>query len=280
VPGLWLVIGTDILFDRKVYEMGHSRINGQLPRSRKWQEVVGLIAIGAGADQIANAVIRAAEKGLTAVSHHRGLVEAFWCMTQLAAAARDSNFADSLRQRGFEVSDSPTLPTLLAAVSERIDASMPNSQGRTDLGEIAQCAAIESINQIVTQRTQSLFGTGPEDVQRAFRDLGTKKGFGSLARQFFGQLTGKVLNVYVSTESGNHIGPEQRFANLADKAEFDRALRTHSHEASAIVERFAGDWLSKRTWENGPDGIGHDDAGGFAHVAMQKMIAELKEGAK
>jgi hypothetical protein len=259
--------------------MGHSRL-GNLPRTRKWQEVVGLIAIGAGADQVANAVIRAAERGLMAAADHSGLVEAFWTLTQLTAAARDPNFAESLRNRGFDVPDSPSLPAVLAAVSERIDRSMPNSKGRTDLGEIAQCAAVETINQIVTQRTRSLFASGPEDVRNAFRDLGTKKNFGELARQFFGQTTGKVLDAYVSREGGNHVGNGQRFANLADKAEFDRALRTHSHEASAIVERFAGEWLSKRNWQNGPDGISHKDASGFAHVAMTKMVSELKEGAK
>lgn len=259
--------------------MGHSRL-GNLPRTRKWQEVVGLIAIGAGADQIANAVIRAAERGLMAVAHHSGLVEAFWALTQLTAAAREPQFAESLRRRGFDVPDSPSLPTILAAVSERIDQSMPNSRGRTDLGEIAQCAAVETINEIVTTRTQSLFGAGHEDVRAAFHDLGTKKNFGELARRFFGQATAKVLDAYVSREGANHVGNGQRFANLADKAEFDKALRTHSHEASAIVERFAGDWLSKRSWQNGPAGIGHDDAGAFAHVAMRKMVDELKEGAK
>lgn len=259
--------------------MGHSRL-GSLPRTRKWKEVVGLIAIGAGAEQIANAVIRAAERGLMAAAHHSGLVEAFWALTQLTAAAREPQFAESLRRRGFDVPDSPSLPSVLAAVSERIDQSMPNTRGRTDLGEIAQCAAVETINEIVTARTQSLFGAGHEDVRTAFRDLGTKKNFGELARRFFGQATAKVLDAYVSREGANHVGNGQRFANLADKAEFDKALRTHSHEASAIVERFAGDWLSKRSWQNGPAGIDHNDAGAFAHVAMRKMVDELKEGAK
>lgn len=167
--------------------MGHSRL-GSLPRSRKWKEVVGLLAIGAGAEQIANAVIRAAERGLMAVAHHSGLVEAMWSLTQLTAAARDPHlgFAESLRARGFDVPDSPTLPAVLAAVADRIDRSMPNSQGRTDLGEIAQCAAVETVNQIVTQRTESLFAAGPEDVRAAFRDLGTKKNFGELTRRLFG----------------------------------------------------------------------------------------------
>ncbi len=261
--------------------MGHSRL-GSLPRTHKWKEVVGLIAIGAGAEQIANAVIRAAERGLMAFGHHAGLVEAIWSLTQLTAAARDPHlvFAESLRMRGFDVPDAPILPAVLAAVAERIDRSMPNSQGRTDLGEIAQCAAVETVNQIVTQRTGSLFQADPEQIRAAFHDLGTKKNFGELLRHFFGQTTGKTLDAYVSREAANHVGNGQRFANLADKAEFDRALRTYSHEASRIVESFAGDWLSKRNWQNGPAGISHAEVGSFAHVAMRKMVDEFKEGAK
>ena len=38
--------------------MGHIRL-GNLPRTRKWQEVVGLIEGGAGTAQIANATITA-----------------------------------------------------------------------------------------------------------------------------------------------------------------------------------------------------------------------------
>jgi len=259
--------------------MGHTRL-GNLPRTRKWQEVVGLIAIGAGADQIANAVIRAAEQGLMQAAHHKGLVEAFWSLTQLTAAAREKDFAAALRDRGFNVPNNPSLPAILAAVSDVVDRSMPNNKGRTDLGEMAHSAATETINRIGTERTQSLFGSTSDDVQRVFRELGTVKNFGDLARRFYGQLMGKVLQFYVSRESANHVGEGQRFANLASKASFDDALSTHCRQASVIVEKFAGEWVSKRTWQNGEVGISRSEAEGFAHVAMTKIVAELKEGAK
>ena len=40
--------------------MGHIRL-GDLPRTRKWQQVVALLEVGAGAAQLANATISAAE---------------------------------------------------------------------------------------------------------------------------------------------------------------------------------------------------------------------------
>ena len=39
--------------------MGHIRL-GQLPRTRKWRDVVELVAVGADVSQVANATIRAA----------------------------------------------------------------------------------------------------------------------------------------------------------------------------------------------------------------------------
>lgn len=260
--------------------MGHTRL-GPLPRSRKWKEVIGLIAAGAGAAQIANGIIRAAEAGLMAVAHHTGLVEALWSLTQLAQAAREQNFAAGLRARGFNVPDNPTLPVILAAISEKVDRAMPNNRGRTDLGCLAQAAAVEVTNRIVTERSLSLYGSTTQDIQRAFRELATERNFGQLSKRFFGQLTNKVLQYYASRECANHVGPGQRFANLAAKAAFDEAMETHCRQAAVIVEEFAGDWQSKQSWKKrSAGGITREQVEGFAHKAMKKMVDELKEGNK
>lgn len=261
-------------------QVGHTRL-GNLPRSRKWKEVIGLIAIGAGAEQIANAIIRAAETGLMQAAHHPGLVEAFWSLTQLTQAAREPHFAAALRDRGFNVPDDPSLLAILSAMSQRVDAAMPNNRGRTDLGEMAQSAAVEVTNQLVTDRATSLFAATGQDVQRAFRELGTEKNFGQLGKRFFARLTDKVLQFYASRESANHVGKGQRFANLAAKAVFDEAMRTHCAQASVIVEKFAGEWQSSKNWKNKEvGGISRKDVEGFAHKAMSKMVDELKAGNK
>lgn len=76
--------------------MGHIRL-GNLPRTRKWQQVVALIEGGAGTAQIANATITAAEKGLKLAAEDKGLVETIWLLTQLPLAARSDNFAQALQ---------------------------------------------------------------------------------------------------------------------------------------------------------------------------------------
>jgi hypothetical protein len=141
--------------------------------------------------------------------------------------------------------DNPGLRDVVGAFSEAIDALIPNNAGRTDLGEMAQAAAAETVVEVVTQRTGSLFSSTPEDVRWGLAGLATLKQFGAFARQFYARLTDKVLRYYVSRTTADQVGNGLRFATLAAKAQFDRALSLHCHEASKIVEQFAGELLSK-----------------------------------
>jgi hypothetical protein len=257
--------------------MGHIRL-GNLPRTRKWQQVVALIEGGAGTAQIANATITAAEKGLKLAAEDKGLVETIWLLTQLPLAARSDNFAQALQSTGLDVSDSPSLMEVIGAFSDAIDKKLANNGGRTDLGEMAQMAASETMAEIIGSRTQSLFGTTPDDVKNAFSKLATNKQFSIFARDFFSRLTNKCLDYFVSRAVAHHVGEGRRFRTLAQQGEFTKALGTHSREASRIVEDFSGGWFSKTNWEK--KGISRQDAAGFAHVAMKKIVAELKEGAR
>jgi hypothetical protein len=58
----------------------------------------------------------AAEQGFTAAASDAGLQQAFWLLTQLPLAARNSDFVERLREAGLPVSDKPSL---LAAARER-----------------------------------------------------------------------------------------------------------------------------------------------------------------
>ncbi|MBN2291557.1 MAG: hypothetical protein JXM70_03970 [Pirellulales bacterium] len=257
--------------------MGHIRL-GNLPRTRKWQEVVALIEGGAGTAQVSNATITAAERGLNLAAEDKGLVETIWLLTQLPLCARHDDFAGALRSVGLDVSDSPSLMEVVGAFSDAVDRRLSNNGGRTDLGEMAQMAASETMLRLVGGRTQSLFGTTPEDVRDAFSGLATNKQFSTFARDFFSRLTNKCLDYFVSRAVSYHVGEGRRFRTLAQQGEFAKALNTHCREASRIVEEFSGGWFSKTNWEKG--GISRQEAAGFTHVAMSKVVAELKEGAQ
>jgi hypothetical protein len=257
--------------------MGHIRL-GDLPRTRKWQQVVALIEGGAGTGQVANATIAAAERALDFAASDKGLVETLWLLTQLPLASKGENFAEALRNLGLGVYDSPSLMEVVGAFSDAVDKKLANNGGRTDLGEMAQMAAAETMTQVIGGRTQSLFGTTPEDVKQAFSTLTTSKQFGIFARDFFARLTNKFLDYFISRAVSHHVGEGRRFRTLAQQGEFTKALRTHSLEASRIVQDFSGGWFSKTNWEN--IGITRRKAAGFANVAMKKIVAELKEGAR
>ena len=59
--------------------MGQTRLD-DLPRTRKWQQVVALLEVGAGAAQLANATMSAAERGLKYAAGDPGVVESVWLL--------------------------------------------------------------------------------------------------------------------------------------------------------------------------------------------------------
>jgi hypothetical protein len=207
-----------------------------------------------------------------------GAVETIWLLTKLPLAARSKDFAQALRDCGLSVSDSPGLMEIVGAVADAIDAKMPNCKGRTDLGEMAQMAAAETLTEVVGQRTKTLFGTTPDDVQQAFSKLATSMQFSIFAKDFFARFTNKCMNYFLSRALAHNIGEGQRFTTLSQQAEFTKALETHCREAARIVEEFSGDWFSKKNWET-RGGITREDTAAFAGYAMKKLVDELKQGA-
>jgi hypothetical protein len=66
-------------------------------------------------------------------------------LTQLPLAARSPSFTQDLRNLGVKVGERPGLMDIVAAISAAIDKHSREEGGRTDLGELAQMAAVESI---------------------------------------------------------------------------------------------------------------------------------------
>jgi hypothetical protein len=256
--------------------MGHIRL-GRLPRTRTWRQVVDLIDDkDSSAPAIARATLRASEKGLEQAPNDSALVQSFWLLTQLPLCARAANYTGELRRIGIAVSSDPTLMELVGAFSDAVDAHVRGVGGRTDLGEMGQMGATETLAGHVGQRSDSLFGSTPEDVKRALGGLATPKQFSRFARDFFARLTQRYLTYFLSRELSNHVGPDRRFTSIDARNEFNEALTLHCRQASKIVEAFAGSWFSKTNYEGG---ITPEKAAGFVHVALTKIRNELRQGA-
>jgi hypothetical protein len=253
--------------------MGHKRL-GSLPGTKRWREVVASLDRGVSVAQIAAASSAAAEGVLSRASSDPALIRAFWLLTQLPLAARESDFTQRLRELGLEVSSRPQLFEVIGAFSEAIDAHTRAVGERSDFGEMAQLAATESLSAIVGRSLPGLFGPTAEEVQQAIGRLATSKQFSDLVRDFLARLTRRHLTYYLSRELSNHVGPGGRFTSIADHSEFNADLDQHCREAALIVKDFARDWFGKSNYEGG---ITPEKAKAFLFVSFKKIGRELRK---
>jgi hypothetical protein len=249
--------------------MGHIRL-GNLPRTRRWQQVVALLDAGAGTPQVAAATLAAAKLGLEDAARDPALVHSFWLLTQLPLCAKKEDFVAELNRVGIDVSDAPSLLELVGSFADAVDDHIRTTGGRTDLGEMAQMGAAETLTAILRERTTTLFGTTPELVQNELAALSTKKEFSVLARDFFAKLTDRYLIHFLSRQTSS------QFKSVPANREFREALSLHCKQASRIVEDFAGGWFSKTIYEGG---ITPRKAANFISVALTKLRKELEKGA-
>jgi len=253
--------------------MGHIRL-GTLPDTARWRKVVGLLADEqANVAAVAGATMHAAERGLEIASHDDGLCHALWLLTQVTLAANQQDFATALKQAGLSVPSGPSVFEIVGGFSDAVDRHLRQNRSRTDIGEMAQLAAAETLTSLCTQKSTTLFGTTPADVQAAVKSFSTKAGFSVLAHDFFARLTQRYLTYHLSRELSKHVGKDQRFRSPKDHAEFIEQLNVHCRQAAVIVREFAGGWYSRTNYESG---ISPTKARNFAYVAMKKIRAELK----
>jgi hypothetical protein len=252
--------------------MGHQRL-GTLPGSRKWQQVVQLIAGGADVKDIAAATSAAAEDQMQDASNDPAVQHAFWLLTQIPTAARKEDFHSELRKLGLRINDRPSLMEIATAMTDAVDRYVERTGGRSDLGEMAQLSAVESLNAVAGRELQDLFGASPEMTKTALGGLGTVKQFAVLGRDFFSRLARRQLSYFLSRETANHVGANSRFHTVREHRDFDNALDLHCREASRIIKEFSGEWFSKHTYEGG---INEAKAARFAHAAFQKLRQELR----
>jgi hypothetical protein len=256
--------------------MGHVRL-GVMPKSRKWKQVVGLVTGGASAPAVAGAAMEAAQQDLARLSGDPALVRAVWLLAQVPLAAREKDFAAALAKLGVHVSgSSPTTAELVAEVTRAIDARVEAATARSDLGEMAQAAALEVLAHAARDPTPGLFGPDPHAAQRALADRATEAQFAGLVRDFFSRFSEKFLGYYLSRALPLEIGGEGRFASLAEHREFNEALATHARQSALIVEKFAGGWWSKSRIEGG---ITEDRTARFVAYSLKKIRDELAMGA-
>jgi hypothetical protein len=253
--------------------MGLQRI-GTLPDTEPWRQVVRLIAESADADAVASATTAAAVDGLDQAQGDEGIAHCLFMLARLSLAARGEEFADNLRQEGLVVSDQPDLFDIVAAFSSAIDGYLDRKQRRTDLGEMAEMAAIAALTNQLGQRSASLYGSTAAEVRQAAQGISTDRGFGTLAHEFVAGFVERFLGYHLGRELSLHVGGNGRFADPEEHNEFVSRLGTHCREIAAIMRRYAADWFSK---ENSPAGSGVTPAAArrFTDHVLKKVRGQI-----
>jgi len=267
--------------------MGHTRL-GRLPRTKAWNAVAEIYA-NAGTDldgsdparsdfrhevtRIADAAMAAAVVQFEGAKRDEMLGDALFLLTQVALAARRPDRDDALALLGVSFDAVPNPVTLVAEVNRLLDDAREARSAYSDVGEMAQAALAETLSEWFRGRTVDLFSSQPEQFWRSMHDLGTQKSFGSVARDFMGNLIARMLNFHLSRIVAPG-GDQHLLRGAADATRFRQELRQHSRERALIVKSFAEGWFSKREFEHGIDKA---SARRFVAHALKKIVDEFRK---
>ncbi len=252
--------------------MGHLQFQ-MAPDTVPWRRVVALIADGGDVAEIAAATTVAAVRGLKGARNDAGLSHIVWLLMNVVLAARNGHFEEALREVGLDVAEAPSVYDLLGAFSDAVDRYLHHRGGRSDIGEIAQLAAVESLTALIGARTPNLFDATAEDVKNAARQLSTQKGFATLSHDFFSRFIQRFLSYHLDRELPLHVGGNGRFADPAEHEHFLSEMAAHCRRSAVIVETYAGAWYSKHNFLND---ITPHKVRDFANYALKKLRDELE----
>ncbi len=253
--------------------MGHIRL-GRLTATRRWKDVIGLIAESAAVGRVAEATTHAWEAAFNQIRDDGGFREAVWLLMQFGVAGKTPNPAGHLDSIGLDVGGAASVVEVAMALSAALDRKIEASRQRSDFGELAQRSLVAAVTEHLQKAMPTLLESTAEDIGGAVRKCGGEKGFGELSRSFFARLTNECLSYFLSKTLPAQVGETRRFATTQQLAEFEGAMRTHCAEASEIVEEFSGGWFSKNLYAGGGR-IERDEAEKFGWFGLEKMRREL-----
>lgn len=240
-----------------------------LPNSKAWREVVGLIEDGGSASEVAGGAARAAERALSDAADDPAFQAAAEVLVELPLAARGPGFLAFLTDLGISEDALNSRSAFLSALTQSLDRTVAT----TDLGEMARIEMVRALASEFESRLPSLFPENAADVRKALGDLAGGNAFAGFARQFFSALTHQTLAYYLSRALAAQTGGTERFSDDADRVRFEQALARHAWDTSAIVEEYAAGWYGKNIWQG--DGPTPDNVRRFASYAFTKLRREL-----
>lgn len=255
--------------------MGHNRLR-RLAKTHRWLEVVQLLdGPTIATEEVAEAVVAAAERRLRVLANDPALGYAVWLLTRVTWAARSDAFQAELARLGIPVAADASALTVVAAIRQHHEREAVSYGSYDDLQRLTTYALTDALTETVASSGPTLFGSTFEDTQRAFRTFSTRDRFGELARRFFAAFMRRTLRTFVERELANHVGSGRALNSAQAASDFGAALDRHVWQTSRIVEDFAGGWYSKRNWETTGQ-VSGQDAQAFSAVALRKLRTDLR----
>jgi len=247
-----------------------------VPTTQKWTAVVGQVLDGAGplsedTPRVAAAILEAVSAALMAAQNDAGLRHTFYLLTQIALAARESDWRERLARVGISIDDRASVYELTAGLHVAVDDYVERHGRPTDASEMAQQAAGEALASLTAASTNALFGTGGEQLRAAVRRLSTDDGFAKLGQRFFGGFVARFLNFYLSRITADKVG-STRLGLASEVTRFNDALSTHCEESALVVHDFCRDWYSKTEYV---EQINPGNTSRFMAHAVEKLALEL-----
>lgn len=263
--------------------MGHTRL-GKIPTTRQWRDVVAIFAsakstlgLSAGSQdisQLTGATARASSNALRAGVRDGGLAYIFYFLTQLALSARRAEPRQALNELGLQLPRDPTHLDLTIEIHRVFDEHFKATNQKSDVAEIAQLAAGETLSDFFRSQPRDLFAASETQLFRDLHKLGAQKAFGEVSRHFFSNFMSRLLGFYLSKFV--LPGGRQRLVNSADElTQFNTILRQHTYQRAAIIHEFAEKWFSKTEFEKGID---PKNTRRFVAYALKKLESEFLKG--
>lgn len=252
--------------------MGHLRL-GTIPKTKRWSQVLASLSEGAPSiPGLARAVVEAARDAYLNASGDPGVGESLRLLAVLASSSRSDDFREALASEGFTVRDDTDAVRFLRDFFIEADRRFGPNDERSIFTEFASLALREALTETVSSQTGTLFTAGVADVQEAYRQFSTERGFARLARLFFARLLSHSLLYFTDKRIASELGESGGVGDEAELLEVQAAVRSYAYEASRIVEDYAAAWYSKSRWLQR-----ERRTAGFAGTAMRKLAAELAQ---
>jgi len=282
--------------------MGHHELDGMV-RTPPYKRVVAILGDSAGMagtagipagtlEEVADATLDASDEGLQRAKSDEGLSYCLYLMTRLTQAAEQDDFLGAISEAGMPVppdlytgvpdarvrrtppQETPyTVFDLIGAFSTAVDSRLRQTRGRTDIGELSQLAAAESLSALCTPKAETLFGSTEQTVKASLRRLSSARGFASLTHDFFSRFARRYLEYHLSRELSNHVGRGRRFASVSEHNEFLQELDSFCRVSASAMRRFAGQWYRRHDFQGD---LTLDNTKGFAAHAVDKLRDSLR----